>query len=305
MPGESASLERTSQFTALPADWVSPLTGLGQIMFQNSPLTGVFFLTGIAVVSPLMAAGAAVGAAIGTLTAYLLRYDRAEIRDGLYGFNAALVGIAMLANYEFQVLTVVIASVACAISTPLAREMRRQASVPTYTTPFIVTTWLGLLVAHRLNVPAVVHSQAAIPDKLDLTTAIIAGISEVMFQANVLTGAMFVVGIFLCSWKGAVWAIIGSMVGLLIAMSHNDPVENLSLGIYGYNAALAAMAMALYRRSVMLPIVAAIISVPITENFPLIGLPTLTAPFVLACWAVIAMYQIDFLLNRPQQAGTG
>jgi urea transporter len=138
-----------------------------------------------------------------------------------------------------------------------------------------------------------------------VTEAILRGISEVMLQANVLTGAVFVMGILLSSWKGALWAVAGSLLGLVVGIEHQVPQPSLSLGIYGYNAALAAMALALYRRSVLLPIVAAVLSVPITEKFPLTGLATLTAPFVLASWAIIAMDRFDDTLNSEKTEGTG
>ena len=84
------------------------------------------------------------------------------------------------------------------------------------------------------------------------------------------------------------------MLGMLVGVSHHDSAAQLSLGIYGYNASLAAMALTLYRRSLLLPLVAAFISVPITENFlPLTGLAPLTAPFVLASWATIALDKAD------------
>jgi hypothetical protein len=108
--------------------WLAPLTGLGQIMFQDSAWTGAFFLTGIAIVSPVTAAGAALGALVGTLAAMLLKYDEQEIRDGIYGFNASLVGIAMIARYQPHVLTFLLIIVGAGVSTMLTREMRRRVS---------------------------------------------------------------------------------------------------------------------------------------------------------------------------------
>jgi len=278
------------------------LTGVGQIMFQNSAFTGAFFLAGIAVASPLMAVGAAVGSAIGTATAALLRYDREKIRDGLYGYNASLVGIALFFFHEPVAMTVAIAAVGCGVSTLVTRAMQQRMPLPTYTAPFILTTWIALFVAQRLEVPLVAAPPAMQEEALPVTEAVLRGISEVMLQANVLTGALFMVGILLCSWKAALWAIAGSLLGLLIGIEQHLPESTLSLGIYGYNAALAAMGMALYRRSVLLPVTAAILSVPITEKFPLTGLATLTAPFVLACWVIIAMDRLDTLLNSGRPA---
>src|SRR4051812_40665661 len=80
----------------IPAPIRAELRGIGQIFFQENALTGALFVLGIVVNSPLMAAGAVVGSAIGTATARVLKYDEAEVSAGLYGFNSSLVGIATL-----------------------------------------------------------------------------------------------------------------------------------------------------------------------------------------------------------------
>ena len=65
--------------------------------------------------------------------------------------------------------------------------------------------------------------------------------------------------------------------------------ENVALGLYGYNATLVAVALFLQKRTVILPLLGAVLSVPITDLVPMLGLPALTAPFVLATWLVIAL----------------
>lgn len=267
-------------------------------MFQASGLTGVFFLAGVAVAAPFVALGGALGALIGTLTAILFRFNVRETRDGIYGFNATLVGMALLANYQPALQTFLLIIAGAVVSTLLTFEMRRRVPIPTYTTPFIVTTWLALFLATRLNIAAVATHPLSPPGPLNVTSAVVAGISEVMFEANLLTGVLFLVGILLCSWRAAVWALTGSLLGLLAAVFHQSPESNIALGIYGYNAALAAMAMALNRPGVILPIFAAILSFPITDKFPALGLATLTAPFVLACWIVIGLDMLDSRFRR-------
>jgi urea transporter len=302
----SASAADNEQGLGVRSTLLASLCGLGQVMFQNSSVTGLFFLAGIAVASPLLAAGAAAGAVVGTIAARFLRYDPGEIRDGLYSFNASLVGLAMLAFYEPAPLTYFLAFCGCAASTLLTRVMRQRLPVPAYTAPFVVSTWLAMFTANRLHLTAVVHAESpSTAESLPIAEAVVRGVSEVMFQANVLTGILFLVGILLCSWKGAIWALAGSLLGLLTGMEQHDPVQDLSLGIYGYNAALAAMALALYRRSILLPVIAAVVSAPITEKFPLLGLPTLTAPFVLASWIVIGLDRLDAALDRTPTGEAG
>ena len=69
--------------------------------------------------------------------------------------------------------------------------------------------------------------------------------------------------------------------------------ENVALGLYGYNATLAAVALFLWRRSLIPPLLGMLLSVPITDLFPMLGLPALTAPFVLATWLVLAFGWLD------------
>ena len=49
------------------------LRGIGQVMFQGHAGTGILFLVGIALASPLMAVGAIIGAFIGPVVAALAR----------------------------------------------------------------------------------------------------------------------------------------------------------------------------------------------------------------------------------------
>ncbi len=70
------------------------LRGLGQVMFQGHAGTGLLFLIGIAVASPLMMVGAVIGMIIGPIVAFLAGFDRQEIEKGIHGFNPSLVGIA-------------------------------------------------------------------------------------------------------------------------------------------------------------------------------------------------------------------
>jgi urea transporter len=68
-----------------------------------------------------------------------------------------------------------------------------------------------------------------------------------------------------------------------------DHFENVKLGLYGYNATLAAIALFLWRRSAIPPLLGILLSVPLTEMIPRVGLPALTAPFVLATWLVLML----------------
>lgn len=70
--------------------------GIGQIMLQNSTWTGLFFLAGICCGSYLMGIAVILAVSAGNFTAILLKYNNDEVNNGLYGFSAALLGVALI-----------------------------------------------------------------------------------------------------------------------------------------------------------------------------------------------------------------
>jgi urea transporter len=271
------------------------LRGPAQVMFQDSPLTGLLFLVGIAVASPLMGIGAVIGAVIGPLVAVLARFDRDDIEQGIHGFNPVLVGIAALFYLEPEPLTWGLLIVGCVASTFVTHWMRKYLHFPTYTSPFIVVTWVVIVVAHSVAGTAIDVKAAPIEHTpVGFLDEVFRGAAEVMFGANIVTGLLFILGIAVCNWRHAALAFLGSFLGLLVAIYHGDPSTAISLGIYGYNASLAAIAVFLWRESLLIPILAALISVPLTEFFPgTLGIPALTAPFVAASWVVLVLGALE------------
>jgi urea transporter len=291
---------------AIPPPLRAVFRGIGQVFFQENALTGICFAVGLAVSSPLMATGAVVGAAIGTATAWALKFDKAELTAGIYGFNSALVGIAMFFFFQPSVGSIGLLIGGCALAAPVTWLMRRHVPFPTYTTPFIVTTWAMFFLGHGLGVARVGPGGALVG--VGFAQAVAHGVSQVMFQASIWTALLFLAGIALNDWQHASWVLAGSIIGTLVGYYHSaswagtvDPeslvdrglAENVALGLYGYNATLAAVALFLWRRSLIPPLLGIVLSVPFTDIVPMLGLPALTAPFVLATWLVLAFGWVD------------
>jgi urea transporter len=298
---------------AIPAPLRIVFRGIGQVFFQENALTGICFAVGLAASSLLMATGAVVGAAIGTVTAWALKLDKAELTAGIYGFNSALVGIATFFFFQPSAGSIALLIGGCAVATLVTWLMRRYLPFPTYTTPFIVTTWALFFLGQALGVPRVGPGAALVG--VGFVTAVAHGVSQVMFQASIWTAILFVVGIALNDWRHAAWVVVGSLVATTVGSFQSasaagtvDPEslvdrglsENVALGLYGYNATLAAVALFLWRRSLIPPLLGILLSVPITDLVPLTGLPALTAPFVLATWLVLAFGWLDKRLFADQ-----
>ncbi len=282
------------------------LRGVGQVFFQENALTGICFVVGLATSSLLMATGAVVGSAIGTATAWVLKFDRSELSAGIYGFNSALVGIATFFFFRPGGASVALLAAGCVAAAGVTWLMRRYLPFPTYTTPFIVTTWALFFLGQALGVP---RTEAGGPlVGVSFAGAVAHGVSQVMFQASIWTALLFLIGIALSDWRHASWVLVGSIIATLVGSFQSSPAagtldpeslvnrglaENVALGLYGYNATLAAVALFLWRKSLIPPLLGILLSVPITDLVPMFGLPALTAPFVLATWLVLAFGWMD------------
>jgi len=294
----------------VPEPLRSVLRGVGQVFFQENALTGICFLLGIAITSPVMAIGALVGSAIGYATARFGSFDSTENAGGIYGFNATLVGIATFFFFQPSVLSVALMLVGCVFTTWLTRLMRGYVPFPTYTTPFILTTWVIHAIGVSMKAAPVTGYPAILPDPPlpFVVEAVTHGIGQVMFQGSLWAGLLFLVGIALSDRRHAGLVLTGSIVGMMLAWHHTtettraiDPerlvdralFENIRLGLYGYNATLVPVALYLWRKSLIPALLGMLLTVPIAELIPRLGIPALTAPFVVAAWLVILLGRLE------------
>ena len=124
------------------------LRGVGQVLFQDSPVSGLLFLAGLAVVSPLYALAALLGSLIGSVFAGLLRADRSLLQTGMFGFNGALTALALLFFLKPTVLTWLCVVLAAACSSVLllgCMTLLERWKLPALTAPFVLITFCVFL----------------------------------------------------------------------------------------------------------------------------------------------------------------
>jgi len=265
------------------------LRGMGQIMLQDNALTGALFLLGILANSWQMLLCALLGVASGTAAAYLLKYDKKETAHGLYGFNAALVGVGLLFFFQPSAMLIALIIAGSALSTMIMNFMHRRKMSP-YTFPFILSTWIIIALAAATGILAPQPPSPAAPALLDITSALSMSLSQVMFQANILTGALFLAAILANSRANALYALLGSLVGMLAALALSFPLGLISIGIFGYNGVLCGIAFAGgKKRALTFAIASSALSVLIISAFSAYGIPALTAPFVFSTWIMLAL----------------
>lgn len=274
------------------------LHGFSQIMLQKSAVTGLFFVIGIGINSLTMMLGGIIATLSGLIIAKLCRYDSELIGNGIYGYNAALVGIALFYFLPLSQLSLVLLVFASALSTIIMHYLLRLIPVNSvFTTPFIISTWLVLLLIDMagINTSVAPFSTQASSDFYSLTR----GLGQVMFQGYWLSGVIFIIGLLFHSYQAAIWAVIGSGLGMLTARVGSFSESNVLMGAYGFNASLVALALtARYPNTPIPAVLGVMLSVLLTRAFEVVSLPALTAPFVLTTWLIIGMMGIKNRLSE-------
>jgi len=263
------------------------LRGFSQVMLQNNALTGLLFLLGILYNSWAMAIGALIGVLVSTLSAKLFGYNKEDIKNGLYGFNGVLVGIALVFFFELNLKSIIILILASVISSFVMKKMSGRA-LPPYTAPFVISTWVAFAFIIILNLMSLPNNVLAVASKLNIISALSMGLGQVMFQGSIITGIIFFIALLVNSRRVAIYGLGGSMLGMLRALLLSLPLSMLNIGLFGFNAVLCGIAFADKKKNNFLfAISAVILSVFITYGMVKLNIITLTAPFVLASWVVI------------------
>ena len=274
-------------------DWATALcAGFSQIFLQRHPLCGVLCLLAILISAPTLLGGALLGGIAGLLTAQRRDYPKAERQAGLYSYNGILLGLLLSHHLEWSALLPLLIIASAGSSTILVHQWLKRAShgqsLLAYTAPFVGIGWMLL---HLNNTPTPSLSPEQAVNSLALIQALFKGVAQVMLLQHPIAGLLIVIGLWASSWRAALWAITGSLAGLLFGLYQQDTAAALS-GLTGYNPVLAALALSQQRRRAWLPLVGVIVTLLLTPGFTALGLAPLTAPFILACWLVHASVRI-------------
>jgi urea transporter len=264
--------------------------GFGQIMLQDNVWTGLLFLVAICYDSWLMGAVGLLSCIIGTYTAKLLKFDKNNINNGLYGFNAVLIGIALVFYFQLNIWVWVAIVAGCIIST-LFMELGLRKKIPVFTFPFILITWIALFFFNMPGVAA--HTVPThIVDSDALNVLLISGhaFGEVIFQGSVIAGLIFFLGVFISSPTAALYGFVVTILSAAISRYGHEPLEQIEAGLFSFNAVLCGIACSgLKPRDGLYVLLAVVISSVVEMLMVHFGWPTLTFPFVAALWIIVPL----------------
>ena len=286
------------------------LRGAGQIAFANNPVSGLLILLAVGLQSPWVALSLVVGVVTATWAACGLNLDRPSTCNGIYGFNGALVGLALgtfgtWGNGSGNGLWLGAIALGAALTTILMQKlglwMAVQWKLPAMGIPFHIVTYLFLVIAlyipqpfFQLGSPPPFPNPAEALDAVRLLSALLTGLGQIFFSGGFLSAVLIVLALALCSPMGALVGVLGCGIGVLTGLMLGTDLNLLYAGLWGYNSALTAIAIggifyAPNLRSVAIAIVAALVTALAGWLLGLglapLGLPILAVPFHIGTYA--------------------
>lgn len=265
-------------------DWAEALlNGFSQVLLQRSPFCGLMCLLAIFISAPASLGSALLGAVTGLLTAQRRGYSKAARQSGLYSYNGVLLGLLIGYRFEGSPLLPLLIIAASGLSAMLIHawfeRAPRASCLKAYTAPFVLFSWVLLTCAP--TAPGLASADR------DLLEALPVGLGQVFLLDHPVAGILIGVGLCAANRTAALWAIVGCASGIAFALMQQERDVAL-LGLSAYNPALAALAFSHVRNKPWLPAIAIVLAILLQPGFSGLGLATLTAPFVLACWLVQA-----------------
>lgn len=275
-------------------------------MFQNSPLTGGLILIGIGLASfanndLTIFVSALFCTIIANIFARLLKANSQLIKDGLYGYNAFLIGIAGAVFLRPSALMIGPLLLGTALSVLMifiiTEKMPQKLSFPALTFPFVFITWMMLFMVQGYF-PELKQNFLPSPATKVLIEGPLKSFSQILILENSLTGALILAGLFFNSWRGGLYSLLA--IGLTFVVAYVTGVDPyfLGQGLYSYNAILTAIALgSVFLKKGFEALGGTIAGIAFTLVFQeflgnalaTMGLPILTAPFVLAVWTILGI----------------
>lgn len=278
------------------------LKGIRQIMLQESPWTGLFFLVGLFCSSCLFGLAAIFSVITGTLTARVLKYPDDEINKGLYGFSAALVGVALVYFYKSDILlwaAVFIGSILAAV----IQHGFIKIKIPAFTFPFVLVTWLFFIFSHFLPTIYEPLTAAAELRPNSILALFSNGFGQVIFQNNIFAGLLFITGVFVGRPVAGVYALGAVGLSAVLAWILQEPVADIYLGLFSYNAVLCVIVFAGKEAAGLLwAFLSTLLSVLVMIQMRRMNIPALTFPFVLATWLVLSIKAAIQIIQKKSEA---
>jgi urea transporter/Ca2+-binding EF-hand superfamily protein len=301
-PGRSSQARPVIALVAL-------LRSLGQVIFINNPVSGLLLLLALLVQSLPMAAYTLIGIAAANVFARALGCEKESRRNGIFGFNGALVGSAIGAFADHGTGSsplawgLLVAGGACLTTLlvhTLGRRLHAATGLPPLTLPFCLVTWLALALVRASGHPSL---QLVDPGPLPqaggalqaLLLALPRGFGQVFLLPGLASGLLVLAAVAAASPLAALVGLMGAAASAVAGLMAGADPNGVALGLWSYNGVLTAIAIggtfyAPTGPSLLLALLAAAVAGLLTPGVAGLlpfGLPELSLPFILVTLATL------------------
>lgn len=141
-------------------------------------------------------------------------------------------------------------------------------------------------------------SAEVVPTQYDDFLTCTNGFGEVIFQGGVLSGIIFFLAVFISSPVAALYGLAASILGAGLSQWNGEPVKEIHMGLFGFNAVLSAIVFSGVKRTDGLwVLIAVLITIAIDDllidNHCLDAVGgVFTFPFVAGTWITLLIQKI-------------
>lgn len=256
--------------------------GLGQIILQKNAFAGLLILLAFLVSDITIGLAVLVATVVGTLIARLLNFRNAHTDNGLYGFNAALVGAAMFYFFQPNLLIWIWMPFFSGIAT-LVYHFYLTRDIPVYTLPFSVIIWV-ILRFTPVGLLSEQHESISSASTMDYYY-IIRGFGQIVFRGEILSGLLIFLALVVSSRWAALYTLCACILSGFVALSLGIESDLTNNGLFAFNPILCAVGFAgpSLKNAVNVAI-AVVLSMLLSAKMIKAGCVQLTFPFVASCW---------------------
>lgn len=135
----------------LPAFLLSILTNVSQVVLIDNPISGALILAALFVAGWRVGLAAVMGSVVGSVVAIALGESWSEIAKGLANYSGVLTAIALAVTFLRSSVASWLYALPWIAVTAVVTLLMHRAGVVTYTWPYILTTWVALVVAFYIR----------------------------------------------------------------------------------------------------------------------------------------------------------
>ncbi len=273
----------------------------GQTFFVNDARTGLAFMAVAAVSSLFAGVIGVIGAVLAQMVGRTLSASKVLNEGGLIPLNGYFAAMAVGVFFPPDAATTALAVAAAALAAVLTIVLHRTLAI--WGLPVLVMPYVMAFAAVWLMCPQLTWCAAApypLPTVAWPTTwsqmlifagqACGAGLAELVFSRSPWIGVGVLMALALFDWQAAALAALGAACGTLTAIALGLPTPLIAIGLYGFGAALTALALrrGTVRRGWLATVAAASATVVATAILgalgTALGLLPLAAPYVAVVW---------------------